>query len=644
MSNAEVAGLKSLAKAAGGTLTTNPHTGLYEAGALDSILPLVAGAALSMTGIGAPAAAALVGAEEGIRQKNWKAGLAAGLGAFGGAGLGSAVSSIGANAADAAAASGASGVTIPDAGNLATLEQQGPTALTSQGLLSGTGLEGAAGQAPASALTSGATAVPASSVPTSMSNFGQGLSSLANDPMSATSKLGDAGFGRLSAATLAAPAIYQASQPAGPTPPTVTKYETENYDPRTQLYSAPTWNTWTDQGSGSGMAKGGLAKYASGGGTFTPPNGTPVGFAQAGGGAGAPAANYTYQPSQSAIAQYYQSLMQPPAANSGGAPIQPPSPASNNQFMSALNSQIATNPRVGGTPISSPSTAPPTSPTPTNTTGTYTPGPSDKPPTLYYDPTTGQYTTTPPSSGGITSTPRPVGGTDPRINLPSGMARGGIARYDSGGDVSGPPQYTYDPTTGQMKLVSGNAAYMSPSGASSGTPPNLDNLSHPGTVLKDSIEHPLDVMGNLENRPNTAATVLDPLGLLNQNGSFNSANAKSDLNELPHIASLGLFKAAGGPISSGGLGSFSDGGRMVKGPGDGMSDDVPATIHGATPTPAALGDGEFVVPADVVSHLGNGSTDAGAKRLYSMLDRVRQARTGTMKQGKQINAEKFLPR
>ena len=89
------------------------------------------------------------------------------------------------------------------------------------------------------------------------------------------------------------------------------------------------------------------------------------------------------------------------------------------------------------------------------------------------------------------------------------------------------------------------------------------------------------------------------------------------------------------------LGSYSDGGRLLKGPGDGMSDNIPASI--ADKQPARLADGEFVVPADVVSHLGNGSTDAGAKRLYSMMDNVRKARTGNKKQGKQIKADKFLP-
>ena len=102
----------------------------------------------------------------------------------------------------------------------------------------------------------------------------------------------------------------------------------------------------------------------------------------------------------------------------------------------------------------------------------------------------------------------------------------------------------------------------------------------------------------------------------------------------------GLMYANGGGIST--LGSYSDGGQLLKGAGDGMSDDIPAHIGGDQP--AALADGEFVIPADVVSHLGNGSTDAGAKQLYKMMDRIREARTGNSKQGKQINPDKFLPK
>jgi len=96
---------------------------------------------------------------------------------------------------------------------------------------------------------------------------------------------------------------------------------------------------------------------------------------------------------------------------------------------------------------------------------------------------------------------------------------------------------------------------------------------------------------------------------------------------------------ASGGISS--LGSYSDGGRMLKGPGDGMSDSIPGVIGGKRP--ARLADGEFVVPADVVSHLGNGSTDAGAKQLYAMMDKVRSARTGRKAQGREINPRKYVP-
>jgi hypothetical protein len=101
----------------------------------------------------------------------------------------------------------------------------------------------------------------------------------------------------------------------------------------------------------------------------------------------------------------------------------------------------------------------------------------------------------------------------------------------------------------------------------------------------------------------------------------------------------GDYTFAEGGIAA--LGSYSDGGQLLKGPGDGMSDNIPAKI-GET-QPARLADGEFVIPADVVSHLGNGSTDAGAKQLYAMMDKIRKARTGNKKQGKQINPSKFLP-
>lgn len=83
-------------------------------------------------------------------------------------------------------------------------------------------------------------------------------------------------------------------------------------------------------------------------------------------------------------------------------------------------------------------------------------------------------------------------------------------------------------------------------------------------------------------------------------------------------------------------------GRYLGGPTDGMADKLPANIDGKQE--ARLSHGEFVIPADVVSHLGNGNSDAGAQRLYDMMDRIRKARTGNSKQGKQINPDKYMPK
>ena len=106
------------------------------------------------------------------------------------------------------------------------------------------------------------------------------------------------------------------------------------------------------------------------------------------------------------------------------------------------------------------------------------------------------------------------------------------------------------------------------------------------------------------------------------------------------MLSAPVTRMASGGISD--LGSYSDGGRLLKDPqGDGMNDGIPATIAGKQP--AQLSEGEFVIPADVVSDLGNGSTDAGAKELYAMMNRVRKARHGTEDQGRQIAPQNYLP-
>jgi len=123
-----------------------------------------------------------------------------------------------------------------------------------------------------------------------------------------------------------------------------------------------------------------------------------------------------------------------------------------------------------------------------------------------------------------------------------------------------------------------------------------------------------------------------------------SVNPPDDQTGLPNKSPAdGLTMGGITGMTIGGIPGYAQGGmppRFLSGGGDGMSDSIPASIGGKQE--ARLADGEFVIPADVVSHLGNGSSKAGAKQLYSMMDKVRMARTGRKSQGKQINPRKYL--
>lgn len=140
--------------------------------------------------------------------------------------------------------------------------------------------------------------------------------------------------------------------------------------------------------------------------------------------------------------------------------------------------------------------------------------------------------------------------------------------------------------------------------------------------------------------PNTGESfVRDPnTGRLVSQAALDAAQKEAGL------ASGGIAALAGGGGVDGHLGGYSDGGRLLRGPGDGVSDSIPATIAGKQP--ARLADGEFVVPARIVSELGNGSTDAGARKLYKMMDRIQRGRRKTVGKNavaKDSKAEKYLP-
>ena len=175
---------------------------------------------------------------------------------------------------------------------------------------------------------------------------------------------------------------------------------------------------------------------------------------------------------------------------------------------------------------------------------------------------------------------------------------------------------------------------------------NPAGMGSPGNMITRTVGG--GGMGSTARTADTADTALSRLNLNTNYANGGSIQAgglqglygsNDDSPTTPMLSQNGyglgrLQKMAGGGQA------YAEGGYL-DGAGDGMSDSIPATIDGKQP--ARLADGEFVIPADVVSHLGNGSSKAGSKRLYNMLDSVRKERTGSTKQGKQINPRKHLP-
>jgi hypothetical protein len=229
---------------------------------------------------------------------------------------------------------------------------------------------------------------------------------------------------------------------------------------------------------------------------------------------------------------------------------------------------------------------------------------------------------------------------------------------DTASSILNAPQASYSmappppPTPAAAGVAPGKEGFfasMSPMGKAAtvaGGAALLSELANPqGTGFEeDSYESRLkrispDFRAQVPMRPNPAYSAQYPVYAAGGGGVDDLMMAAGgSYDDEPRGDSQG-YGFVGGGIAS--LGGYSDGGRMLKGPGDGMSDSIPAMI--GKKQPARLADGEFVVPADVVSHLGNGSTDAGAKKLYAMMDKVRQARTGKKRQAPAVKTDKYVP-
>jgi hypothetical protein len=238
---------------------------------------------------------------------------------------------------------------------------------------------------------------------------------------------------------------------------------------------------------------------------------------------------------------------------------------------------------------------------------------------------------------------------------------------------SGNQQYIFDPETRSYRLNKDYVAeYQDPTGGTNYlmSPNEIAAYFKANQGQADSATYDWAVENNLTPQEIAAATGV-PLSTVaakwrdakakktttakteaDKAAAAAAGGSENDKRESGGAAAGGLQGLAGGGMPMyavggglGSLGSYSDGGRLLKGPGDGVSDSIPATI-GNKQQPARLADGEFVVPARIVSELGNGSTEAGAKKLYAMMDRVQRARgktTGKNKVAANSRADKYLP-
>jgi hypothetical protein len=566
MAPQEVSGLQALAKAHGGTLTVNPDTGLPEANFLKRMLPMLIGAALTpLTGglINPMTAGLLVGGVETARTGNLGKGLMAGLGAYGGAGLGAGLMGAGAGTAGATA----SALGVPGAATGAG-SQAAMLAAQNQGF----GQAGLEALGSSAGYASGAAPV----VQSGMQSLGagvQGLGTEAGRNAALSSMGGGMGAAKYGLAALSPMLMQGDSQTpfagSGPNP-----YEYD-YDPNTQRYTrvppgsrqrdilAPTTQMaaaggtveeMSNQNRMDTMMANGGQMFATGGqinlqGTFDVGGG--------GGGQSGQANTNGYQ-----------------AAGSGGG---------GGGLLAGMNGGGGGG-GGGGMLVGMGGTA---------ENGFMSPG----------------------GTGSSN-----IGNLMQQLQRVQQQQMGGIDQRAVQANPQGFQQWLNGaqqqekqmPGSTMLAGLYGGAARPSYDEYVASNNQRLAEKNQAGSVA--SMTH--DYVGPTASRSAWEAS---------QNNPMNPA---------------GRFAAGG--VSN--LGDYSDGGRLLKGPGDGVSDSIPATI--ADKRPARLADGEFVVPARIVSELGNGSTEAGARKLYAMMDRIQKARgktTGKNRVAVNSRSEKLLP-
>jgi hypothetical protein len=659
MSPREIKGLQALALAHGGSLTVNPETGLVEAGFLERILPMVAGAALSFVpGVGPFAAAALVGGGYGVATGSVEKGLMAGLGAYGGAGLAGSLSAMGGQAAaqagqqaavkgfettaqeavaqgsqevakEAAKTAALEGTTLPanyadlyaKTGGAQEFTKQAAQGflenpnnfpgLTSQTLQGYQSALNAPGAVPTDVIGAAGSAQGAAGA-TTAGNVARGVKEVSTSLPAAGDFIGS-NIGTIGSAAIPLLAADQQGAPTGYTEDEYDRYlKGYKLGPNYQAYEAPRPNPYYRP---QYAAQGGIMKLQGGGGpvermsmmntAMNPQGGMyPQGMIDK-----TQYATPTQRPVSAELmmdAPAYERSSPMLMAEGGIARYAPGGQinlqGSFNLDQGNMNSQAFPGAATVGSGMAPMQTGP--------TTGGPGMGPSKISPMAL--PFTG------PATGGLGMVMNHMYQPQLAVMPQQSMARGGIARYRNRGQVN--VLQDYIDRQGQQQ--------MSPLSRSPGMPDGgIYRDTDVDTAKKDALTATMIRLGKTGKGAGIKPVAL-PKTAIKGLGDIRGATPEVE-------------QAAAGGAMRYNLGGYSDGGRMLKGPGDGMSDSIPATIAGKQP--ARLADGEFVVPADVVSHLGNGSTDAGAKKLYGMMAKIRKARTGKKKQAPAVKANKYMP-
>ena len=550
MTPGEVAGLQALARAHGKKLTINPETGLPEAFSLKSLLPMIGGAALSMVpGVGPLMAAGIMGGGTALATGSLQKGLMAGLGAYGGAGIGGALAGAGASAANTAATNSIlaanPGLTAGEIGR-----EMGTAGFVQPQL--------AANMNPATmSMTDKLTA-----------GF-KGLGTEAGRSAVMEQMGGLKGLAKYGGAALS-PFLMAQSEQAEQRP---TEY------PHRFEFNAGATGAVQRPGAGDvAYFNPRLRRYAEGGST-----------------------GMTGQSDE-----YYRYLM-------GLAPA--PRPYTPAPVAAPAATEVSTAPLAVTNPMAA----------------RRDDNNSDS--MAFDDPNNPQ---NPNSWGNLT----PLQKATFYANNPgySGVSKG-LSNFFAG-TLLGKAQAALDP-----KGTLERSLYVQGLDPATGLPPGL-NLSTVPVSIQEGMLSGLDTTPTIsygaegETAPGGSSFGSDigydtgvndsaPTGL----GAESVDYARGGLSSLAAFANGGYN-----------LGDYSDGGRLLRGPGDGVSDSIPASI--ANKRPARLADGEFVVPARIVSELGNGSTEAGARQLYAMMDRIQRARKKSVGKGKvavNSRASKLLP-